>query len=300
MAELAGYTVRVGQICDFMNDCEEKKKREGDGHASSNRFGVLEDVRSEEEHRVVLLSDRSSPTLNLNHVNVVDPLGTTVVRDACLSVTSNTLITGPSGSGKTSIVRTLCGLWSGVGVDVSNVFAFGDGNVPRENVTCNDPSQFYWNEFYPCLADKSLFVVPQNTYLPFGNLIQQICYPRDWIMCQDLHDQPFLFSLLTEVGLGSLVTTNLDIFKNSDWSFLSPGQKQQLAMARVLYTKPKIVILDETTSHVDPFREEWFYTWLKKSRIRFLSIGHRSSLRKFHDHVLVIKNNALVPEENQN
>ena len=67
---------------------------------------------------------------------------------------------------------------------------------------------------------------------------------------------------------------------------LSGGEKQRLAMARLLFHAPKYAILDEATSAVSADGERVLYSACVQVGITMLSIGHRPALREFHSTVL--------------
>jgi len=77
----------------------------------------------------------------------------------------------------------------------------------------------------------------------------------------------------------------LDIEK--DWAhFLSSGEQQRLAFARLLLQRPRYAFLDEATSALDPLNEMLLCSQLAKTSIVYASISHRASLDQFHDQVL--------------
>ncbi|WP_371416088.1 ATP-binding cassette domain-containing protein [Aphanizomenon sp. UHCC 0183] len=72
-----------------------------------------------------------------------------------------------------------------------------------------------------------------------------------------------------------------------DWSeILSLGEQQRLAFARLLITKPKYAILDEATSALDVKNEEKLYNLLIDIETTFISVGHRPTLKKYHQIVV--------------
>ena len=84
-----------------------------------------------------------------------------------------------------------------------------------------------------------------------------VCYPnrRPTSPTQTLRDA------LTKVALAPLVD-RLD--EEQDWAkVLSPGEQQRIAFARVLFTKPKAVFLDEATSAMDEGLEFALYQLLR-------------------------------------
>lgn len=86
-------------------------------------------------------------------------------------------------------------------------------------------------------------------------------------------------------GDGDSNTAVLDVV--ADWSTqMSLGEQQRLAFARVLLANPALVLLDESTSALDTTNESRLYGILQERGMTFISVGHRDSLRPFHDQVL--------------
>ncbi|MFM6357294.1 MAG: ATP-binding cassette domain-containing protein, partial [Planktothrix sp.] len=66
----------------------------------------------------------------------------------------------------------------------------------------------------------------------------------------------------------------------------SLGEQQRLAFARLLINKPRYAILDEATSALDLKNEELLYQKLDETETTYISVGHRISLLRYHQHVL--------------
>jgi vitamin B12/bleomycin/antimicrobial peptide transport system ATP-binding/permease protein len=82
----------------------------------------------------------------------------------------------------------------------------------------------------------------------------------------------------------------------ADWSTqMSLGEQQRLAFGRVLLANPALVLLDESTSALDAANEARLYTQLRDRGMAFISVGHRESLRQFHDRVLDMSAAAQLP-----
>jgi ATP-binding cassette subfamily B protein RaxB len=67
----------------------------------------------------------------------------------------------------------------------------------------------------------------------------------------------------------------LDSFVGDMGSALSGGQRQRVLLARALYKEPKILVLDEATSHLDIARERSINEALKALSITRIVVAHR-------------------------
>lgn len=195
-----------------------------------------------------------SQTLDIIGMQVQRPDGHLLLKDLNLNLQPGQalLIKGPSGSGKTTLLRALAGLWP---------YAAGEVRGPA--------------------GTEALFL-SQRPYLPLGDLRTAIAYPST----SAPGDDERLQQALRQVNLAHL-TDRLDI--SSDWSrILSIGEQQRLAFARVLFNRPRIVFLDESTSAMDEGLEHALYSLLRNEMrdSMLVSVGHRTSLAGFHSHRL--------------
>lgn len=77
---------------------------------------------------------------------------------------------------------------------------------------------------------------------------------------------------------------------------LSGGQKQRVLLARALYRKPKILFLDEATSHLDVERERLVNEAVKRMRITRVLIAHRPETIHSADRVVVMHAGRIVQQ----
>ena len=177
----------------------------------------------------------------------------------------NVLIKGVSGSGKSTLLRALAGIWP---------FVEGKINLP--------PTQ-------------ELMFIPQKPYLPLGSLREALLYPGN----KKLSDTE-LYYLMDICQIGYL-KDKLEL--TADWSHvLSVGEQQRLAFVRAHIQEPKWLFLDEATSALDEETEAEMYSLLQDrlKNTTVVSVGHRSTLNKFHEFVLRLdKNEKSVRLERQ-
>jgi len=194
------------------------------------------------------------PLLKIQHLTISSPSDTSrfIVKDLDIEITAgqHIIISGPNGCGKTTLIRSILGL-----------YPVCQGSIISFSSSSSSPSSFM------CLPQRPLAA-------PGHSLWQQIVYPSAQ---RPINDQ-LIVHLLQVVGLGYLLERTLDhpfldineggpsspsnaensttiINSNSSnsrsWgSNLSPGELQRLGFARVLYHRPCLVFLDESTSSI--------------------------------------------------
>lgn len=96
-----------------------------------------------------------------------------------------------------------------------------------------------------------------------------------------------LQGLLVESRLEYLVNREGGWETQNDWNdVLSGGEKQRIAMARLIYHKPIYAILDECTSAMSIDIESHLYTYMKNHGITLITVSHRETLWKYHEYLL--------------
>lgn len=79
-------------------------------------------------------------------------------------------------------------------------------------------------------------------------------------------------------------------------SSLSGGQKQRVILARALYRRPKLLFLDEATSHLDVMRERLVNDAVKRLRLTKVIVAHRPETIASADRALVMDAGRIVQE----
>lgn len=212
-------------------------------------------------------------SVNLRH----DPESQFQISDINLSIRSGEFIalTGPSGSGKSTLIDLILGIISP-----------DSGIITISGV----PPIVAMQEWPNCIR-----YVPQDIYLFGGTILDNIKWPDKESQLSDYE----LEQLLTTVELSDWIKSlpkGIHTKLNSLGSNLSGGQKQRIGIARALYSSPKILILDESTSSLDTKTErEIVYNILNKMRnITRIVIAHRITTIKNADTILLVKDGRII------
>jgi putative ATP-binding cassette transporter len=233
-------------------------KRLGDLWDELDEYDI-EDFRAEREPATVAVNE-TARGLRLNDLTVETPnhekiltRGLTFNLPPCQSV----LIMGESGAGKSSLLRTIAGLWQS-----------GKGTIERPNL-------------------NYLIFLPQRPYMLQGSLRDQLLYPQS----QKGIDDALIIEALKKVNLTDILDrVEGDLGRTADWTnILSLGEQQRISFARIFLNKPAMAFLDEATSALDEKDEQLLYRNLMETGVSFVSVGHRNSLKEFHDYLIVLE-----------
>jgi ATP-binding cassette subfamily B protein len=185
-----------------------------------------------------------------------------------------TAIVGPSGAGKTTLSSLLPRLY-----DVT------DGSIA---INGTDIREFSLQS----LRDQ-IGVVAQDPHLFHESIAENLRYAKF-----DATDDE-LIAACKSAQIWSLIETlpnGLDTMVGERGHRLSGGEKQRLAIARMLLKAPSIVILDEATAHLDSENEDLVQEALKTALVGRTSIviAHRLSTVMDADQILVMSDGQIL------
>jgi len=184
-------------------------------------------------------------------------------------------ITGPSGCGKSTLAKLILGLLEPT-----------DGviRIASKDMAAKDIHQFgigsYRALFSAVMQDDSLFD---------GSIAENIAFLDDDAKPETIHEAAKLaaihedivrFPMHYETRIGNMGST------------LSGGQRQRLFMARALYQRRPILVLDEATSHLDELNEHLINANIKNLAATRIVIAHRKETIAAADRVIRLDNVA--------
>jgi ATP-binding cassette subfamily B protein len=186
---------------------------------------------------------------------------------------SVTALVGPSGAGKTTISALLPRLY-----DVTSGSIKIDGNDLRDLSISS-------------LRD-SIGVVMQDSHLFHDTITANLRYAKS---DASLYEMKAACQAAQIWDLISSLPNGLETMVGERGHRLSGGEKQRLAIARLLLKSPSIVILDEATAHLDSENEELVQTALASALQGRTSIviAHRLSTVMSADQIIVLENGLI-------
>jgi PrtD family type I secretion system ABC transporter len=177
-------------------------------------------------------------------------------------------IIGPSGAGKSTLLRLLTGLWQPA-AGVVRLDGFDIAQWPREQIG-------------PWLG-----YVPQDVELFAGTVAENIARLAtvDPAKVVQAAQRARVHEMIQSLPNG------YDTYIEPTAAFLSPGQRQRIALARALYGEPKLLVLDEPNSNLDGAGEMALAQALKELRgqVTVVVVTHRTTLVQHVDKMLVIE-----------
>lgn len=176
-------------------------------------------------------------------------------------------ITGPSGCGKTTLIKCLMGL-----------FSPSEGEIHIDGQLLNQRSRYR----------SQIAAVMQDDQLLSGTVAENIaCFDPD-INMEKVYSCAHLACIHEEI---MAMPMQYNTLVGDMGSSLSGGQQQRLILARALYREPRILFLDEATSHLDTNNETLINDRVKKLPMTRVLVAHRPDTIRSADRVITLEAN---------
>ncbi len=184
-------------------------------------------------------------------------------------------IAGPSGCGKTTLVNLIMG-----------VYTPQRGTIKVDSIPITTMGLDQWR--------LQVGTVMQDDVLFAGSIADNICFfdpqvKRDWVeecaRMASIHDDIMAMPMGYQTLVGDMGTT------------LSGGQKQRVLLARAIYRRPRVLILDEATSSLDVMREAEVGRAISRMAITRIVVAHRPQTLATVDRVVEMAEGRIVRDE---
>jgi ATP-binding cassette subfamily B multidrug efflux pump len=268
----SGFTGPMGNLANFYNTLQLAM---AGGERILTTFDIKPDIV---EIPKPVIIEKIQGYVEFRNLSFYYEEGVAVLKDISVSTKPNERVAfvGFTGAGKTTLISLL-----------SRFYDPQEGEITIDGVNIKDLS-------LESLRSQ-MGIVLQDTYLFSGTVMDNIRYGRPSATDDDV------IEAATRVGAHKFILKLVDGYKTEvreRGSLLSVGQRQLISFARALLADPRILILDEATSSVDPYTEikiQEALETLLQGRNSFI-IAHRLSTILNSDKICVLEHGKIVQQ----
>jgi ABC-type multidrug transport system fused ATPase/permease subunit len=191
-----------------------------------------------------------------------------------ISAGEHLAIAGENGAGKSTLVRLIARLYD----PVSGAVRLGGEDIRQVQLKS---------------VRQSVCYLPRDPVLFDGSIASNLLFVRQSASQEELEQA------MEIVGLSAFVASLPDRLRQRvgpDGCQLSGGERQRLALARAFLQKPRVLILDEATSCLDPSSEAFVLENLRTSlsTTTLIVVTHRGSTLSLFRRVLVLSRGRVI------
>ncbi|MFK7088109.1 peptidase domain-containing ABC transporter [Chromobacterium violaceum] len=199
-----------------------------------------------------------------------------VLRELSLAIPAGQClaVTGASGCGKTTLLKLVLGLMEPTEGEVLI------GGVPLRQLGLSNYRQL-------------LGTVMQDDLLFSGSIADNICFFDPQPDQDRIRRCAQLAAIYDEI---MSMPMNYNTLVGDIGSGLSGGQKQRVLLARALYKQPRLLVLDEATSHLDVWNEQLVNAAVRDIDMTRILVAHRPETIAMAERVVVLEQGRIVQD----
>lgn len=198
----------------------------------------------------------------VSNLNLIIPAGESIA------------IAGPSGCGKTTLLKLMLGLLEPTEGSIIV------GGVELRNLGLNN----FRGMLGAVMQDDNLFAGSLQDNIAFFDSNPNHDYVQYCAQLAAIHAEIMSMPMRYHTLIGDI------------GSGLSGGQKQRILLARALYKKPKILVLDEATSHLDVWNEHAVNRAIKNLALTRIIVAHRPETIAMANRIVVLNQGRIVQD----
>ena len=281
--------ISIGKISSFLNYANQYTKPFNE---ISSVITELQSALASAERVFEVLDEENEPLDKENAINLKECNGNIEIKDVSFSYNPEVklienfnlsvkkgekiAIVGPTGCGKTTLINLLMRFYN-----------INSGEIFISGYNINDITR---------KSSRAMFgMVLQETWLYSGTIKENIAYGKPDATDEEIIEDAKMahaHEFITRLPNG------YDTKISGDGNNISQGQKQLLCIARIMLTKPPMLILDEATSSIDTRTEIFIqnaFNKMMEGRTSFI-VAHRLSTIKEADLILVMNKGHIIEQ----
>lgn len=281
--------ISIGKISSFLNYANQYTKPFNE---ISSVITELQSALASAERVFEVLDEENEPLDKENAINLKECNGNIEIKDVSFSYNPEVklienfnlsvkkgekiAIVGPTGCGKTTLINLLMRFYN-----------INSGEIFISGYNINDITR---------KSSRAMFgMVLQETWLYSGTIKENIAYGKPDATDGEIIEAAKMahaHEFITRLPNG------YDTKISGDGNNISQGQKQLLCIARIMLTKPPMLILDEATSSIDTRTEIFIqnaFNKMMEGRTSFI-VAHRLSTIKEADLILVMNKGHIIEQ----
>lgn len=246
------------------------------GMVAADRVFEILDKEEPVDNRLIELPDNLKGEIIIEDLNFSYESGQEVLKNININVNAGekVALVGSTGSGKSTLINLILRLYE-----------YKKGDIKLDGISIN---KILRNNLRSQIANVS-----QDIFLFADSIFNNVTLHNPNITMIDVE------KAANEIGIDKFIKKLPNGFKhevNEGGTILSSGQRQLISFLRAYVLNPKILILDEATSSVDPFTEELIQ--IATDRIiknkTSIIIAHRLTTIKKADKIIVLERGKIV------
>ena len=278
IGQLSAFLAYANQYTKPFNEISDVIAQLQIAAVSADRLFALIDEKIEEEKENNKILENCKGNISFKNVSFSYTKEKEFIKNFNLEIKQGQkiAIVGPTGAGKTTLINLLMRFYD---VNLGEILIDG---INIKNINRNSLRNLYG-------------MVLQDTWLSYGSVNDNISYADTLATKEEIKEvakQCYAHSFIKHLPQG------YDTILKANGSNLSAGQKQLLSIARIMLSKPQILLLDESTSNIDTRTELLIgkvFDKVMKNRTSIV-VAHRLSTIQSADIILVVNDGDVIEQ----